>query len=59
MGKLRRHFLGGVTQILYTHPTSLLSRKTGSLTQGKKTGNTDHVCTVVQLSTSLWTVTRW
>ena len=26
--------------------------------QGKTTGNRDHVCTVVQLNTSLWTVAR-
>ena len=57
--KCWRHFVSGVTGIRYTPPTSLLSRETDSSTQGKKTGNRDHVCTVVQLNTSLWTVARW
>ena len=54
--KCWRYFVSGVTGIRYTHPTSLLSRETDSSTRGRKTGNRDHVSSVVQLNTSLWTV---
>ena len=53
-----RHFVNGVTGILYTHPTNQTSRETDSSTQGKKIIDRDCAFTALQPATSLLTVTR-
>ena len=53
-----RHFVNGVTGILYTRPSNQTSRETDSSTQGKKTIDRDRAFTALQPATSLLTVTR-